>query len=356
MIEKFLKDFNQLHLLKEIKKFSKKERSDFLNQIKSFSKKEIKKQFFYRKFGPSLKQDKKYCVLKSSFQNSDKYKKRGKKIVFDGKVAVVFLSGGVGSRLNFHMPKGLFPIIENKTLFEIFIEKIKNKCKTRPYIIIMVSLKTKKEILSFFKKKEFFGLKNILFLCQHELPVLDKKGKWILKEKKIVTSPNGNGAFFELFKKNLLKKLKQSQIKYLHVLPIDNPLFDPFHFNLIGFHDAKRLDVTVACIKSKKNINNMGGFVLDNKQIKVLEYFENKKQIFKFLNIGVYVISLSFIEKMNFNLPYHTVKKRDIFKSEKFIFDGFNTKKIETLCFKKNCFAPLKRKKDILKLKKLLKK
>ena len=54
-----------------------------------------------------------------------------------------------------------------------------------------------------FEKNRFFGLlkKQVDFFRQSDLPLLDKDGKWIVKNKNILKGPDGNGGFFESFKK-----------------------------------------------------------------------------------------------------------------------------------------------------------
>ncbi|MEL7266656.1 MAG: UTP--glucose-1-phosphate uridylyltransferase, partial [Planctomycetota bacterium] len=51
----------------------------------------------------------------------------GEQVLRDGKVAVVIVAGGQGTRLGFDKPKGMFPIgpVSNRTLFQIFADRLR---------------------------------------------------------------------------------------------------------------------------------------------------------------------------------------------------------------------------------------
>ena len=83
--------------------------------------------------------------------------------ISEGKVGVVMVAGGQGSRLGFPYPKGMFPIgpISNRTLFEFHLDQLKAisrryRCEIPLYI--MTSPATHDDTVSFFEAADRFGL------------------------------------------------------------------------------------------------------------------------------------------------------------------------------------------------------
>ncbi|KPK32636.1 MAG: hypothetical protein AMS24_03705 [Chlamydiae bacterium SM23_39] len=331
--------------------------------MKTFNKKKLEKQLlsFHKKENKIFQ----ITPLDNCQNYSKEYEKKGTESIKKGEVAFIILSGGMGSRLGVKYPKGFFKI-NKKTLFEHIFDKIKKeeeKYKKKLFVSLMTSTKNNEEIIQFFNKKNFFGLKKdqIDFFMQEDLPFLDENGQWVFENKKILYGPDGNGSFFEVFKKSyLLKKYKNKNIKYLIISFIDNPIFNPFDNILIGFHRSHQKDLSIISIKREKE-KNMGALIHENGRIKILEYFniEDIKK-YKYLNTGIFCINLDFIEKNNFDIPYNHVRKtlkngKNIYKTEKFIFDILNYASSSTICYPKDlCFCPLKTVKDKNILKKIL--
>ena len=302
----------------------------------------------------------------------------GEILLKKGKVALVVLAGGMGSRLGSKKPKGLFEIsnIQNKTLFQILLEKVffaEKKYKTQFYISVMLSNNNKKETIDYLEKNSFFGLKKdqIDFIIQEDLPFLDEDKKPLIFNNKEIKGPNGNGDVFNLLKKlDILKKYKNKNIDYLNVVSIDNPISDPVNPYLIGA--LKRYDLDIAAIAIKRTDEKKSGvFVKEKDQIKIVEYIDllnEEIERFKYLNANLFCFKRAFLEENEFTLPLHRAEKnivleekggkvsKKVFKIEKFLFDIFSyTKKIGVFLLEKNiCFSPLKDKSSIEKVKRAL--
>lgn len=382
-IKKILKELNQNILLQEYENFSPDEKINLQRQLLSFDLLDLKKQMssflehkssqaFLSKIDRYEKSDLAFEPLLQCHYLSEKYIPEGKKSLERGEIGIIVLSGGMASRLQWGHPKGMFPItlVKKKTIFQLICEKIlaaQKKYKSRFFISFMTSEKNHLETIDFFRENQYFGLDpfQIDFFIQGELPFLDDEGNFVRRKDKIITGPDGNGDLFERLKKTpLFEKMKEAKVKYLSVIPIDNPLADPLDEVFIGFHVNKKSSVSFIAIEKENNNNEIMGVIAksDNK-IKIIEYIhlsENQKKEYRYLNSALFCFSLDFISKNNFSLPFHHVKKRidsedqKFWKSEKFIFDVLdycflkgevNSWSANVICFPKNkCYAPLKNK------------
>jgi UDP-N-acetylglucosamine/UDP-N-acetylgalactosamine diphosphorylase len=303
--------------------------------------------------------------------------KLGKKLVAAGKVAVIFMAGGQGTRLGLKAPKGTYPIslIKKKSLFQIFAEKIlacQKLVQKELEIIFMTSPENHVQTIAFFSENKFFGLKKsqVHFFVQTELPILDEQGKLVVEPGKIVGYADGNGSlFWNLKNSGLLRNLKDLGIEYFSVMMIDNPLNDPFDFGLIGLHAQHQNDCTIKGIARIDPFEKVGVIVENEGKLQVVEYSElsddEKKAtdakgefIHKVANISYFCFSLSFIEKVTAlplrSLPLHKAKKakptgESYWKFEYFIFDVLaHANKVEVvLAPRDECFAPLKNKEGV---------
>ena len=117
-----------------------------------------------------------------------KARQEGEKLLKDGKVAVLIVAGGQGSRLGFDGPKGFYPIspVKNKTLFQLFAEQVKAvsiRYNTWIPLLIMTSEENHDDTVNFFETQRYFGLnKNtIFFFRQNILPAITPDGEFVLK-------------------------------------------------------------------------------------------------------------------------------------------------------------------------------
>lgn len=366
-IEKILLQHGQKILLERLRSFSIEKKKRLINEIFMLDLKVLDRQkaFFSKKVIDSdLK------PLDKSNNASNKDWRIGKKIVSSKKAATIIMAAGQGSRLDFAKPKGLFKI-NNKTLFEHIICKIVEKqkvYKTKLYVSIMTSHLNHDEIFRYFKENAFFGLDKdqIDFFIQKKAPFLDEKGNWLIKDDKILQSPDGNGSIFRSFyESGILSKYEKRKIKYVSIIPIDNPLCDPFDGALFGFHKNNDSEVTIKCIKREKKDEKRGSIALKNGKIKIIEYIGlDTEKKYKFSNSGIYLMNLDFIHKMkDIDLGYFFVLKKIsseskifAYKSESFIFDSFDyADKVKTLVDKKeNFYAPIKNKSNLKDIEKRL--
>lgn len=257
------------------------------------------------------------------------------------RAGAIILAGGQGSRLGFLGPKGLFPLGQ-KTLFEWICTKAP---KTNFPLAIMTSPLNHEETVSFFKKHLFFD-REMYFFQQGMHPFLDENKKPLKRG-----GPDGNGSIFKAFADSGLGALfADKNIEAVTIVPVDNPLANPYHLELISHHLETKSDVTVQCVERLHPQEMMGVLVERLGRIEIIEYLDLDPALeYRYANTGIMAINPHFLAKMSkIDLPLHFVKKKVdgkfVLKGERFIFDALPlASKVEALCFpRETCYAPLK--------------
>jgi UDP-N-acetylglucosamine/UDP-N-acetylgalactosamine diphosphorylase len=279
----------------------------------------------------------------------------GEKLLKAGAVGCLLLAGGEGSRLGWGEPKGSFPI-QGKSLFEIAAEKVvKNsgRVKKKLQLAIMTSPRNDFATREFFKENDNFGLaeEQLDFFTQEMEPLLDLSKK-TLKEK----GPSGNGrALHLLFRSGIYDKWKKKGVQFISVIPIDNPLADPFEPGFLGAMRREDADAGVRAIKRESPSEEVGVLGQEQGKLRILEYFEvEDAKNWPFAHTGLIAFTMDFAEKVRAReMPIHFARKeregKEIFKQETFLFDllAFAEKPIARLYRRESCFAPLKSPEDI---------
>lgn len=291
----------------------------------------------------------------------DAYLKRGEEALKKGEAATVVLAGGMGTRLKFPYPKGLYPIsvVRKKTLFQLIAEKTAAAGKAygkEPPLAIMTSHQNHAETEAYFKEHANFGI-HPLFFTQEDLPFLDKEGNPIKQGVDYIRGPDGNGRMFEHLKKAaILEKWEKEGIKYINVILVDNPLADPFDPYLIGALIETKDEAVFKAVKKESPEEKTGTFVSVNGKLKVVEYTEMEtveKSQHLYANISLFAVTLPFAKKIaGQNLPLHVAlkpafshsKEPDSYKFETFIFDLLDfADSADILVYpREETFAPLK--------------
>jgi UDP-N-acetylglucosamine/UDP-N-acetylgalactosamine diphosphorylase len=306
---------------------------------------------------------------------------KGQKLIEEGKVGCLFIAGGMGSRLHFDGPKGMFPIslIQKKTPFQIFAEKTiaaGKQCNRVLSIAVMTSPLNHNQTVHYFEENKYFGLEKgqIDFFCQKMLPFLDHDGNLFLDNiDHLAEGPDGNGSSLqEFYKSGIWKKWYDNGVRYLNYVLIDNLLADPFDAELAGFHQSEGVDIVIKCTSRENPEENVGVIIEMEDKVRVIEYSElpqserlatNANGQLKHIaaNLSLFSFSMDFIHQhANDELPLHLAhkateyvnedgisvksKKPNAWKYEKFIFDVLPLAwSIKALLYpRESCFAPLK--------------
>ena len=316
-----------------------------------------------------LKMQRSIIAQKSTFSIPEPYEKftspteagrlKGEALLREGKVACLLLAGGQGTRLGTSLPKALVEItpVRKKTLLQLFCEKTAAASvayKTSLQLAIMTSCSNHKQIEDYLLQNDYFGLKKnqVQLFTQDEAPFVNEDGNWIEEAPgSFAAGPDGNGhSLKKLMTSGIGNRWKEQGIESLIVIPIDNPLADPFDAALCGEHASNNQDVTIKAITRSDPAEKVGVIVFKDKKIAVQEYSELPDHFEAPLaHIGLFCFSLSFVKRVaHVELPWHlarkTYRRHQIWKFEHFLFDVLDhAEKTGVLVYpREDVYAPLK--------------
>ncbi len=298
-------------------------------------------------------------LARFQFSGSQETCAQGESLIAAGKVGCIILAGGQGSRLGATVPKGMVPVFEEKTLFQLFLEKSAAASKRfgRPLsLAIMTSPLNHAATLAYLQDHAFFGAPQVDLFQQEMLPLLDDQGNPVQE------GPTGNGEVFKYFAASgLLAAWRAQGIEYIHIVLIDNPLAEPFDPELCGFHANTHAEVTLKGVRKEDPEEKMGVILEEEGNIRVVEYSELPEKVKRWPgligNTSLFCFSAPFAEAAaKASLPWHIVRKEAGWKFETFIFDLLDyAKAISVLVYPRNkTYAPLKSLADMTHLKTLL--
>jgi UDP-N-acetylglucosamine/UDP-N-acetylgalactosamine diphosphorylase len=306
----------------------------------------------------------------------------GEALLRNGKVAVLIVAGGQGSRLGFEGPKGIYPIspIKRKSLFQLFAEQVKalsRRYNTRIPLLIMTSEENHDQTMRFFENKDYFGLgkETLHFFRQDMLPAVSPDGNLLpLNNFRLFTNPNGHGGSLKaLYDSGVLETLLKEGFTELFYCQVDNPLVKIADPVFLGHHAMARAEVSTKVVRRRSIEEKVGVYVSCNGKDAIIEYSDMSSENMSALdsagnilywagNTAIHIFSLPFIKKINdhgFALPYHCARKNtdltdrngkparlDVWKFETFVFDAIPM--AERACCmeiaREEEFAPIKNK------------
>jgi UDP-N-acetylglucosamine/UDP-N-acetylgalactosamine diphosphorylase len=278
-----------------------------------------------------------------------------------GRVGVMLVAGGQGTRLGFDHPKGMFQIgpISGKTLLQIHIEKVialGNQYGHPIPLFLMTSPATHDETVDFLAQNDRFGLaaEELIVFCQGTMPAVDEKtGKVLLAEPgSLALSPDGHGGMLAAFDRSGgLAHAKKENIDYLFYFQVDNPMVDIGDEILIGYHCLSGSNLTTEVVAKQNPLDRVGNVVQLGDRLHIVEYSDLPEEHAKRRkrdgsleiwagSIAVHLIDinlLAFSAKNANALPFHIARKKvccydtdettqepietDAIKFERFIFD-----------------------------------
>lgn len=371
-----LKSIGEEELLSNWHTLTPEQQKELLSEIAALDLETFRKQQLalrkYQQTSIGIKQKEWNAFEDFSLIGSDANKALGKKLIAQGKVGCIIVAGGMGTRLSYDAPKGTFlvSVIQHKSLFQIFAEKIlaagKQVGRLLP-VAIMTSPQNDTATKTFFREHHNFGLadEQLFFYSQRELPFLNEQGHLILLNGSVIAKgPDGNGGSLDYFvDSGIWETWQQQGIEYVNYILIDNPLADPFDAELIGYHAANQCEITLKCVEKFVPEERVGLVVDTGHGAAVVEYSEmdlsertarlaDGTLKHRCTNISLFCYSMNFIKRAvaDTELPWHFAHKATGFngpmgwKFETFIFDYMaSTQAIKALLFPRaECFAPLK--------------
>lgn len=364
--EDILTKYHQEHLLQFYDELSNEQQEYLVNQILSINFDEIINLYEKSKLTSTISTEyiepiSYYDKLNFTPNDIYIYNSIGQNCIKDGKIAVVTLAGGQGSRLGYKGPKGTFKLetSPSMSLFEIlcnYLKRANNKFHCTVPWYIMTSTENHIATKEFFEQNNYFnyGKENITFFVQDNLPLIDKNGNLILEETyKIKQASNGNGNLFYSLKKNyILNDMIFKKLKWIFIGGIDNVLLDPLDPFFIGlsekvgnpiasktlFKDQEdSLDWVFAVKNGKPAIVDCENFVSELSKIK--DKYGN--YLYRETNMLAHLFNIDALKYMsNVCIPYHRAFRKcpfvneegmkqvpelpNVYKFEQFVFDAFS--------------------------------
>ena len=264
-------------------------------------------------------------------ENREHFENAGLDAIRQGKVGAVLLAGGMGTRLGFDKPKGMFNIGVTRPLyiFECLINnllEVVEKAGAFVPLFIMTSEKNDEDTREFFEEMKYFGYnpEYVHFFVQDMAPAVDPDGKILLEEKgRIATSPNGNGGWFtSLVKAGFLGLLQREGIEWLNIFAVDNVLQRIADPCFVGATILSGSDCGSKVIAKADPQERVGVLCLEDGTPSIVEYYEMTEEMVTrrepdgklSYNYGVilnYLFQVSKLtEMMDNSLSVHVVNKK----------------------------------------------
>mmetsp|Transcript_11657 Transcript_11657/g.32291 ORF Transcript_11657/g.32291 Transcript_11657/m.32291 type:complete len:470 (-) Transcript_11657:76-1485(-) len=319
----------------------------------------------------------------------EEYVRTGLGLIAEGKVGVILLAGGQGTRLGTKLPKGCvdLQLPGKKTLFQIQAERIldlqklaaeagggKGHAVQKPIMwYIMLSDATRAYTESYFRENSWFGLKEdqVFLFNQGKLPCVSEEGKVLLETKgKIAESPDGNGGIYKALRDSgCLESMERAGVEALDCYCVDNILAKIADPLLIGYCKSFGADLCCRTLAKSSPGERVGVFVERGEGVGVVEYSELDPEMsakvanaetgelyYNWSNICMQYYSKDFLTRIccddEVHLEHHLASKTiptvdgpvPGVKMEQFIFDVFHYAKKSCLLevMRDEEFAPIK--------------
>jgi len=304
----------------------------------------------------------------------------GREILSQGKLAVVVVAGGQGSRLGISGPKGVVPVspVRGKRLFQIHAEKIlalhRRYGGSIPFFI-MTSRDNDAQTRTFFEQHAYFGLErdDVFFFTQGMLPSVSPDGRFLLDRTGcLFMNPDGHGGTLRaLMESGSLTVMRERGIEEIFYFQVDNPLVlvaDPL---FIGLHHQAGAQMSSKVCRKRDFSEKVGVIALQGGRTTVIEYSDmpddmryavdgQGQMVYWAGSIAIHMLRLDFVERLTthgLSLPFHRASKKipaldeqgrpveiDGIKFETFIFDAlrFADVSVTLEVRREDEFAPVK--------------
>ncbi|MBR1870986.1 MAG: UDPGP type 1 family protein [Kiritimatiellae bacterium] len=386
--KKLLAANGQEHVLKFYSKLSAAQKKALLAQIESIDFAAVKycRETLAAKDAPVKKAKKEAKIVAPKVAELkgkalEKAVAAGEKELAAGRVAVLLVAGGQGSRLGFDGPKGCYEIgpVTGAPLFYFHARKVlalTAKYEKSVPFYIMTSEANYEATVRHFDEHNFFGLdpEDVIFFKQGMWPGMTDDGKIILDAPgHIFMSPDGHGGLIASHERTrCFKDMKKRGVKSVYFFQVDNPLVEVADPAFIGHHVLNKAEYSLKVCAKRDWKEGLGVPVKKGSHFEMIEYTElseadakrttaNGELYFKYGSPAIHVFDRAFLEReakkaMPLHLAHKKIQTVDAkgkivkasepngWKFEKFIFDILpDAKSVTNVAFDRaDEFAPVK--------------
>ena len=387
-----LKPFGQEHLLAFWEELSPAQQEKLAEQVRDIDFQQLAKLYDNRDKAENVEALVEQASPPPAFRldksanrfSVEEAKARAAEALAEGKIGVILVAGGQGTRLGFEHPKGMYQIgpVSNATLFQIHIEKIRALAKQygRPVpLYVMTSPATHAETVEFFEQNDRFGLpvEDLIVFCQGTMPAVDMaSGKVLLADKdQLALSPDGHGGMLAALKKSgALANALDRGVEQLFYFQVDNPLVDIGGEEFLGYHLLSDSELSTQVVAKQNPLDRVGNVVQVDGRLHIIEYSDLPDAAAELRaedgsleiwagSIAAHAMDVAFLARMadsSDGLPFHIARKKvayvdntgesikpedpNAIKFERFIFDLLPSaeRAIVVEIDPKEGFAPLK--------------
>jgi UDP-N-acetylglucosamine/UDP-N-acetylgalactosamine diphosphorylase len=264
----------------------------------------------------------------------DEARRAGGALLRAGKVAMILVAGGLGTRLGFDQPKGMFPLgpLSGRSLFQMLIEQL--LAVGRRYgvaipLYVMTSPATDRVTAAFLESHDWFGLARAerRLFCQGTMWAVDAPFERILLEERdaLFLGPDGHGGMLAaLVASGLLDEARQRGIEHFFYGQIDNPLLQVCDELLLGSHVLAGSEMTTQVVPKRDALERVGNVVAIDGKVRVIEYSELPEAVARQRNpdgslrlwagnLAVHVLDAAFLARCAAEpeaLPFHYALKK----------------------------------------------
>jgi UDP-N-acetylglucosamine/UDP-N-acetylgalactosamine diphosphorylase len=272
-------------------------------------------------------------TTEEDFSKQQEARKVGETALRTGKIAIILVAGGQGTRLGHPGPKGTYPIgpVTGRSLFQIHSETVlalSRKYQTDLQLLVMTSLENDNGTKMFFEKVGYFGLKpeQVHFFVQGMFPSLDSEtGRVLLKAPgELALSPNGHGGVIQaLHERGCLQKMAAKGVTDFFYYQVDNPLVKVADPIFLGHHLLARAEMSLKVLAKLYPTERLGNLVTYQGRMQIVEYTElpdwlaeqcDEKGELRIWagSPAIHVFNLNFLQRLatgKLQLPYHIAHK-----------------------------------------------
>lgn len=251
-----------------------------------------------------------------------------------GRIGLVLLAGGQGTRLGFDGPKGTYPFgpVSGTTLFAHLAAKVaalRHRYDTMLPLCVLTSPVNDAATRAAFVEADWYGLdpESVGFVEQGTLPAVDAITGRMLREAQdhLALSPDGHGGvFLALRRSGALDWLAAGGVQTLFTFQVDNPLTSIADPVFVGHHLAAGAEMSSLAVRKQRPEERVGVIARRDGHTVVVEYSDlddataAARDVDGGLrlwagNVATHLIEIGFARRLTddgLQLPYHRALKK----------------------------------------------